>query len=251
MKIDQLNLEWITDTHFNRYSNRDIDAFAHSIRGTCDGVVISGDVSEGESFFKDLLNFQRGCGVPIYFVLGNHDFWGHNILERRQEVLEFTKKRRYFNYLTLSGVELVNGVSVVGHDGIYAPIDECVDYSTCNDFLHIKDLTGKARIKNLIALNDLYRNEYLEKLKKAGELSDNIAFFTHMPPYLWACSGLNNHFVYNPVLGDCIKGYLSLNPSKNVQVYAGHTHKRFSWKEGNLGVQVGSKSQNRTDRLPL
>lgn len=251
MNLDQLNLEWITDTHFNRYSNRDIDSFAHSLRGTCDGVVISGDISEGASFFKDLLNFQRGCGLPIYFVLGNHDFWGHSILERRREVHEFTKRHRYFNYLTLSDVFLINGVSLTGHDGIYAPIDECVDYSTCNDFSHIKDLIGRNRIKNLVSLNDIYKGEYIKKLEEAGRKSDTIMFFTHMPPYLWACSGLNNHFVYNPVLGACITDYLALNPSKNIQVYSGHTHKRFSWKEGNLVVQVGQKSQNRSHRLSL
>lgn len=251
MKLDFLDAEWITDTHLNRCSNKRIDEYAHSFRGTCKSVFISGDVSEGETFFKDLLNFQRGCGTPVYFVLGNHDFWGHNILKRRDAVLEFTQKNRYLTYLTLSGVQLINGVAVTGHDGIYGPIDECVDYSVCNDFVNIRDLQGKFRIRNLASLNSLYRCEYSEKLNRAGETSDEIVFFTHMPPYPWACVGINSHFVYNPVLGSCIKEYLASNPSKSIRVYCGHTHRQFSWKEGNLGIYVGKRSQvwNSADRV--
>src|SRR5690554_6185727 len=41
-----------------------------------DVLVLGGDLATGNSLGSHMKAFIEGAGIPVYFVLGNHDFWG-------------------------------------------------------------------------------------------------------------------------------------------------------------------------------
>lgn len=65
---------WITDIHLNFVS---LDKRKQFYQGLKDGdaIVISGDIAEAPSIAKILSEVADHVGKPIYFVLGNHDYY--------------------------------------------------------------------------------------------------------------------------------------------------------------------------------
>ena len=57
-------------------------------------------------------------GKPIYFVLGNHDFYRGSVAGTRSAVAEIVHGSQNLVYLTQAGVvELTPHTALVGHDG--------------------------------------------------------------------------------------------------------------------------------------
>src|SRR5436309_7474365 len=67
---------WVTDIHLNFLEPEALQAYHDLLRNQkLDGVLISGDIAEAPSVAGFLLGLRRGLGIPIYFVLGNHDYY--------------------------------------------------------------------------------------------------------------------------------------------------------------------------------
>ena len=55
---------------------------------------------------------------PIYFVLGNHDFYKDSIAKTRQRIAELAAESKHLRYLTaMEVVELSPQTAIIGHDG--------------------------------------------------------------------------------------------------------------------------------------
>src|SRR5579871_3252524 len=68
---------WTSDLHLDRLSHSDFSEFKNwLLEQQSDALVLSGDIAEADSFAGYLRDLARILPGPIYFVLGNHDFWG-------------------------------------------------------------------------------------------------------------------------------------------------------------------------------
>jgi predicted phosphohydrolase len=80
-------------------------------------VVLTGDFAESRSLKRAAKGFGEGPVKPIYFVLGNHDYYGGSIDGTR------TVARRlsgYLRWLHSAGiVQLHRETALVGHEGWY------------------------------------------------------------------------------------------------------------------------------------
>lgn len=80
-----------------------------------DGVLLTGDIAIGYNVTKSVKAIADGVGVPVYFVAGNHDYYGRSIVEVRDELAELTASEPNCQWLPDVGVvELADGV-VMGH----------------------------------------------------------------------------------------------------------------------------------------
>jgi predicted MPP superfamily phosphohydrolase len=80
-------LAWITDVHLNFVRPAGLDAFCATLADAApDAVLLGGDIGEAHNvaLYLDALETRLGC--PVYFVLGNHDFYGGTVAGVRQKI---------------------------------------------------------------------------------------------------------------------------------------------------------------------
>jgi predicted MPP superfamily phosphohydrolase len=78
---------WLTDIHLNFLKPKQLDAFLQNLsRETAGCFLISGDIGEADSVAGYLEQMAAILKRPIYFVLGNHDYYGGSIEEVRARI---------------------------------------------------------------------------------------------------------------------------------------------------------------------
>src|SRR6185369_998141 len=112
-------LAWATDVHLNFLGAAAIDAFCETIlAGRPDALLLTGDIAEAPSLERLLLRVADNVRIPVYFVLGNHDFYRGSIAAVRRSMQGLSTRSPYLRWLPAAGVvELSPGVALVGHDG--------------------------------------------------------------------------------------------------------------------------------------
>ena len=70
-----MRVVWATDIHLNFPGVEGRDVFFSSIRAQQPDVVfVTGDIAEAPSLTHLLHEMRQAIQVPLYFVLGHHDF---------------------------------------------------------------------------------------------------------------------------------------------------------------------------------
>lgn len=68
---------WMTDIHLEFLQDHEAISFVEKIAGQkFDGLFMTGDISTAERLEFHLRLFGERCRTPVYFVLGNHDYYG-------------------------------------------------------------------------------------------------------------------------------------------------------------------------------
>jgi len=244
-------LVFCTDLHLNFVDEKTIEEFAQNICAkNPDALVITGDIAEGQNIVDYLafLDLQMHNRCPIFFVLGNHDYYNRSISEVRKKIgglftyseKQKTEQQPRLGYLSTSGViPLTEDTALVGHDGWYD--GQYANWFTSqvwlNDYHCITELSDKVcPVKSLrfAKLNELAResaNYIKEQATKAFEDFDQVFVATHVPPfrenavYDGKISDDNwlPHFS-SKAMGDALLNLAQNNPDKRLTVLCGHSH---------------------------
>jgi predicted MPP superfamily phosphohydrolase len=229
---------WLTDIHLEFLTDQEVQLFFQKIvDAKTSGIFLTGDISITKNICHHLTLMSKILSVPIYFVLGNHDYYGGNISETRHMVETISNDSNNLCYLPTAGiVELTDSVCLIGHgswaDGRFGASQN--SNVTLNDYFKIEDFIGKGKVERFALLNQLGDQAaiYLEKsLQRAIELYDNIYLLTHVPPFAEACwhngeiadGDYLPHFACKAV-GDILIKIMSSHPEKQLIVLCGHTH---------------------------
>ncbi|MGO9261086.1 MAG: metallophosphoesterase family protein [Bryobacteraceae bacterium] len=82
-----MRIAWLTDIHLNFVSPHDRAGWYANLAGQkLDALLVGGDIGEADSVARFLTEIESALGVPIYFVLGNHDFYRSSIAATRATV---------------------------------------------------------------------------------------------------------------------------------------------------------------------
>jgi predicted MPP superfamily phosphohydrolase len=82
-----LRAGWLTDIHLNFVSPRKRSQFYSQLREQqLDTLLLGGDIGEANSVVQLLAEIERSLAIPIYFVLGNHDFYHGSIPESEKRL---------------------------------------------------------------------------------------------------------------------------------------------------------------------
>jgi predicted MPP superfamily phosphohydrolase len=236
-----LRLIWLSDIHLdavkNSYGLREL--CERIVRSKPDLIVISGDIAEAHTHRDRLKQIVELCGVPVYYVHGNHDFYGGSIIQTRQEAVEFMRTNPLINWLPAAGVvELTPTTCMIGHDGWADGRNGDYWNSRINmrDFQYIREIPATDKERRLRVMKSLAEetNQYLrKKLPEALTCYDHIIFVTHVPPFEEASwhrgKRSDKHFLpyySSKTVGDTIVKYMKPNPGKTMTVLCGHTHGR-------------------------
>ena len=185
---------WLTDIHLNFLLNQQVSEFLASIaQARPDAVLIGGDIAESHNVCEYLDRIHATLDAPIYFVLGNHDYYYGSITELRHRVARLCADRPRLKFLTLADVvALTPHVGLVGHDG-WADgragdyLGSPVRMHDFNLIAELKGLDKQDRWKVLKALGDEAAAHFRRVLPLAFAQFRDVILLTHVPPWREAC----------------------------------------------------------------
>ena len=110
---------WLTDIHLNFVGPPVAEAFFASLAETeADAFLIGGDIGGAPDVTFHLNTLSSRLQRPIYFVLGNHDFYRGSIAGVRATVRGLCADVPSLHWLPDAGVvPLADETCLVGHDG--------------------------------------------------------------------------------------------------------------------------------------
>lgn len=225
-------LAWATDVHLNFLDDEAVQLFCSHIRAAKpDAVLLTGDISEAPHLRRHLAAVAVGVAVPLYFVLGNHDYYKGSVDDVRARVTSGAG-----TYLPASDVVRLGDHALTGCDGWGDARlgDPEGTRLMLNDFIHIEELAGKLGIELRTALRALGDHEAgiaEARLTEAVALCENIVFATHVPPFRGACwhDGAVSNDDWLPyfsckAVGEVLRRVAQAHPEHDFTVLCGHTH---------------------------
>ena len=236
-----MKLAWATDIHLDHATESARRRFCQAVSEQADALVVTGDIAESHILGTALTVLAELTGLPVYFVLGNHDFYRGSIsTTRRQAGYVVTQN---LVYLSQAGVvELTPNTALVGHDGWADGRLGDLDGSDVilNDFLLIDELKHWRDIhtldkpalrKALEALGDEAAGYLKSVLALAAEKYSQVIVATHIPPFRDAAwyEGHPSADDYLPffsckAVGDVLLEAARSYPKCQILVLCGHTH---------------------------
>ena len=253
-----MNLAWLTDIHLNFLDIEERQQFYNKILNhNPDALLITGDIAEAPSIVDILNEMASVITKPIYFILGNHDYYRGKIKETRDELIALSKTNEHLFWLPASGIQkLDNHTLLLGQDG-WAD-GRLGDYQ--NSTVELND-------SRLIA--DLFQERILGKfhlLKKMQQLADEdatalqnnlleaaiqqpkkIIILVHVPPfkevslYEGKISDVNwLPYFTSKITGEVLSNFANSHPDIECLVLCGHTHSAANYQPAdNLIVKAG------------
>lgn len=238
-----MRLAWLTDIHLNFVHRPALQSRLEQVGERADAVVISGDIAESSQIEDYLSQMEWILQNPLYFVLGNHDFYRDSIARTRARVGRLARQSEHLVYLTQEGVvELSPTTALVGHDGWADARLGDYDHSDVqlNDHYVIEELARHTRglipdkgalRRALEALGDEAAAHFGRVLPEAARRYREILAVTHVPPFreaAWYDGRISDdnflpHFASKAV-GDVMRGVMSAHPESKLLVLCGHTH---------------------------
>jgi hypothetical protein len=150
---------WLTDLHFDFVSAEQRERLADEVRSNSPDVLLVGDdIAVARTWEAELDWLATLLDRPVYFVLGNHDYYGPSIAAVRQRAYALTASPSRVFWLPAAGaVKLSDQTALVGHGG-----------------------WGDGRAGRF-ARSKVVLNDYLliEELRRAARLPDGV--HPHMP----------------------------------------------------------------------
>jgi len=260
---------WVTDIHLDWLEPQRRLRFYKTLQAAAlDVLLIGGDIGHADSLPCFLTEVEDAIDAPIYFVLGNHDFYGSSIASVKERVCRHAAASRRLRWMPAEGVvKLSETTALVGHDS-WAD-GRCGDFFRSdlllNDYLLIEELSIAAEMRRF----DSYDKQKLfQKLNALGDeaaeyirrvLGEALGAFpsafvlTHAPPFRESCwhqgkiSDQNSlpHFACR-VFGEALLEVLDQHPGCRVTVLCGHTHSAgFAQIRPNLSVWTGRAEYGR------
>ena len=254
-------LAWLTDIHLNFLPRKKLAAFIAEVAATQpDAVLLGGDVDEAEHVAGTLETLCRSWEVPVYFVLGNHDFYRGSLATVRAEVNRLAERVPNLVYLSVAApVPLSGATTLLGADGwgdgrfgnaVGSPV-------LLNDFTLIEELRavprGPQRLDLLRQLGAASANHLRGGLAASLATSKKIIVLTHVPPFREATwhEGQISGDDWLPwfscrATGEVLIETMNCHPDKEILVLCGHTHGRGECQMcPNLRVLTGGAEYGR------
>ena len=267
-----MRLDWITDPHLDHLRGEGalLKFVQHLHDRDSDALIITGDIAESRDIDEFLGLISGAYQRPVYFVLGNHDYYGAWMGETHARVRNVCKAvpDGILNWMPDVGVKMLSPTTaLVGHGGMYdgqegAPglemaltdffmphgiLDMCreLEYGTRHLFEFLLKLGQRC---------GAHVRQQVDLAVRQG--AERVLILTHVPPFLEASYfrgrpsvPTSAPFYVNRSLGDTLLELSSRHPNVQLEVFAGHTHGARTYQAaGNLVVRVGAARYGRLPR---
>lgn len=263
-----MRIDWITDPHLTHLQTKDaLYQFLDKLHEReSDALFVTGDIAESHTIYDCLGLLSGAYQRPIYFVLGNHDFYGDWMSATAQKVRQVCSDcpPGILNWMSdIEGfVALTDDVALVGHDGWY-----CGQEGSGIETTRLRpDFASEGGVRDLTVIRDrhrLWKTFHILASNAAEHVFHGIrasiqngfkktVVLTHMPPLREAtiyrgkiCGDASAPFYVNGIMGHVLRDLARKHPDHEIEVFAGHTHAGHCHVEDNLTVNVGTAHYSR------
>lgn len=230
-----MRLAWLTDIHLDFLDPAARAALAASVKEQRpDGVVVTGDIAVAPTVLGQIDRLARGIGAPLWFVLGNHDYYKGSVADVRARASVPGGFARWLPYAGV--VQLGPTTALVGVDGWGdARLGDFANTRVMlNDFFQIEELSRLSRGVLRTRLGE-YGDESAARLRvlldEAMTWAEHVVVATHVPPFREACwheGKISNDdwlpFFSCAATGDVLRAAFAAKPGVRGTVLCGHTH---------------------------
>lgn len=230
-----MKLAWLTDIHLDHCDEFQRLTLAEECAAKSDALVITGDITSGTEL-QLLAELATDYGKPIYFVLGNHDYWGRSFSDVQREIRSWCHRKVNLSWLDDSApIRLSPSTQLCGIGGWYDAQfgDTSKSDFIMNDWVKIADLRPH-----------YYEGTLVEKCRELGLASamsatglllstdaNRIFFATHVPPFKEAATheGKPSGESYMPwytnkAMGFALNRFADSRPRVELTTLCGHVH---------------------------
>jgi predicted phosphohydrolase len=237
-----MRLAWASDVHLNFLNKDDLLTYIDIVKDKSDALVLTGDIDESTDICETLHLFDTKFAKPVYFVLGNHDFYHGSIEDVRRVVSRLAYSSHNLHYLNnIPNIELSDDTALLGHDGWADGRfgDLAGSNVILNDFTLIEELNcwkrgslDKDRLRTMLEkLGDEAANHLSLVLYPAAEKYKHVIVATHVPPFkeaTWHEGAMSGDdflpYFSCEAVGKVLFAVASENPECQITVLCGHTH---------------------------
>ncbi len=230
-------LVWLSDLHADSLRSDLVVDLEVLGRESPEGILITGDISNADRL-DDHLTALATLRCPIFFILGNHDYWNGSFAGVAALVRSACSKKTNLVFLDQSElVQLGGGTVLIGGQGWgdgQAGLGEQSPV-TSRDRQLIQEFADKPRDRYFKMLREMGRASAFGFSKMAVlalEDSQHLILATHVPPF--AASALRKPqdlpYYVNMALGEEIVRIALQFPGKRISVYCGHTHRKCVYR---------------------
>jgi len=232
-------LLWATDTHFDFVKGkRPSFMFGQLIRDEnpdATGLIVTGDITTGSAAGISIENLAKGFERPVYFVLGNHDYY-----ERSWEVVDKVTAQTVEEVDNLHWLDqgfhmIADGVALCGGGGWYdAYYGNSMTEIELMDFVVIRELAHNPRgliLEKCRARAQMQANIMAGQIREAIKVADTIVVATHVSPYQessWHEGEPSNRdwvpWFSSASTGMMLQELAKQNKDKKFVVLCGHSH---------------------------
>jgi predicted MPP superfamily phosphohydrolase len=255
-------LVWVSDFHLTFFDQEALFAIFKRIMLTHPSMLLlSGDISDGKHLADHLLAVVPAVNCPVYFVLGNHDYYLSSFGAIESTISCIAKNEPRLFWLETAGVvPLSDETGLIGHGG-WADGQAGVGLRstvTLNDFIYIKDFQDLMRPALFEELNRRGKAcaEFLNQtLPQALERFHQVIVLMHVPPFEAAAryKGKPSSPEYAPHFSCIQAGQTILKisqqyPDRKIRIYCGHTHESYEMQAApNVYVTVSGSDYKKPD----
>jgi len=137
-----LKILWLTDTHVDKMSaENDQELLDFILASKADGMWLTGDIGDPPHNIEFLKALFERFKKPVFFVLGNHDFYTYKIADLRFKMTQLVKSYPLANYLSETPGLDNDGHLIVGMD-CFANTGQDIIQQMTWDSDHILDLAA-------------------------------------------------------------------------------------------------------------
>jgi predicted phosphohydrolase len=241
-----MKYSWATDLHLNFIGSRPgaVDALGDYMKNdtpNSEVLLITGDTSEGPYLKEHLVTLQKTTGKIIYFIIGNHDYYGSawgSLEDSLEDLPENIILLDNLNYIKHS-----EEICIIGQSGWF---DGILDRKKGFVIGETQRIGGcKFDPPDLILQKAETRSKtqalYFEgKVKQAyADGFRKIVFMTHAPPFAKASWHLGNHsepgwlgIMTSGHMGVSIQHMSDTYKDLDIVVLCGHTHSSGEYNRG-------------------
>ena len=243
-----MRLAWLTDLHLDFVTDeyRRMRLFDEVLSTAADAVLVGGDTGEADSFASKLDELAAALQTPVYFVLGNHDYYRGSISQVRDLAKDLSRHCDDIQWLPDAHVvDLSERTALIGHGGWGdgRAGDFMASTVILNDYLMIRELQEShgfpereqiltsGLLEKLNALGDEAAAHLEAAASEALRTHDEVLVLMHVPPFHDACwhqgqlsdANWSPHFVCQAA-GEALRELMRQRPEKRMTVLCGHTH---------------------------
>jgi len=240
---------WLTDIHLNFLRPAALQRFYDAVRAEQPTILlVTGDIAESDSLVRFL--DELGAIAPVYFVLGNHDYYRSSITTVRGAMQRLDDRATWLpaqDPLRITPRVVMLGVDGWG-DARCGDLDSKVqlsDWDLIDDFKRTRgDRGARADILKRLGANEA---RALRDLLARAPDSPELLVLTHVPPFPEACiyDGAQSEPGYLPwftciATGEVLRAHAEAHPGTKITVLCGHSHGAGTFAAApNLEVRTG------------